>query len=521
MSMGSQMVINMNLKRNFVFLFLLLILFSVNSKAADNCTKEAFSVTTLEKYKRSKYVLIAKGISVEKVKKGENANSLFGIKSIKMVVEKVFKGNLFVGSEIVLAEGNGNDDVDSFRESDVGRSYLLFLCSPQKKPNVFQVLRGMNDYLADESAEELRYHENSAAGDLLYLEKLDELRGKTRIYGKIGTNQDTYYGKGKEKTKIFSRVKVRISGNGQTYDTTTNEDGVYEIYDLPPGTYSISPEIPKGWEISDVTSYGSTGGDDLVTTPKLSLRKGNHAFFDFNLEANTTINGKVVDPNGQAMKSVCLGLMLMSGKMLDFYGSNDCTDKKGNFTIENLVSGNYLIVVNKDNKISSSEPFPTLYYPNVFSREKAQIITVNEGENQNGIVIQVPEVKETIYLSGKLLSSDGVPVVRARISFVATETNENIDGSNFALTDEEGKFLIKILRGLKGNLLGFVTLDQNQFKDCPQTVKLINENGKIDWRNKKSNTIEIKADENFDDLELKLPFPSCNKTKIISRIRVD
>jgi hypothetical protein len=512
----------MKLKRNFTFLFLLAALLLVGSKAADACQKEAFAETTLEKYEKSKFVVIARGVSVEKVKEGEKVYSLFGVKAIKMVVEKSFKGNLTNGEEIVLVEGNGNDDVDSFRESDVGRKYLLFLCSRKQNPNVFQVLRGMNDWLADENAAELRYHENSAAEDLLYLEKLNELRGRTRIYGKIGTNQDSYSQMGKSAVKIFKNVKIRINGNGKTYETITNEDGVFEIYDLPSGKYSILPEIPKGWQISEGSSYGTSGGDnDLETDSQVELKLGRHAFYSYDLDANNTISGKVIDPTGNPMSGVCLEFLPIAGKSSDSFLTNDCTDKEGIFKFEQILGGDYLIVVNKDNIISSREPFPTVFYPNIFEREKAGIITVVEGENQSGITIMIPEVRETITVSGTLLSADGVPVVYARINFSAVETDKNIDGSAFALTDTEGRFSIKILKGLEGTLSGSVTVDQNQFKACPQIIKLINESGDVGWRDKKSNAVKIKTDKNFDNVELKLSFPSCNKTKIISRMRVD
>jgi hypothetical protein len=511
----------MKLKRNFTFLLLFAALLSVSSKAASACEDEAFSETTLEKYEKSKFVVIARGVSVEKVKEGEKIYSLFGVKSIKMVVEKSFKGDLTIGEEIVLVEGSGNDDVDSFRESDVGRKYLLFLCSRKQNPNVFQVLRGMNDWLADAKASDIRYHENSAAEDLLYLEKLDELRGRTRIYGKIGTNQDSYYEMGKSSIKIFKGVKIKINGNGKTYETITNEDGVFEIYDLPAGKYTIVPEVPKGWEISDVSSFGTSGGDDLNTDSQVELKAGRQAFYSYDLDAATTVSGKVIDPSGNPMSGVCLEFLPVAGKGSNSFLTNDCTNNEGFFKFEQIVGGDYLIIVNKDNISSSEEPFPTLYYPNVFEREKAGIVTVIEGENLNGINVRIPEVRETITLSGVFLSSDGVPVVGGWVYFDASETDKNIEGGSGARTDENGKFSIKILKGMTGRLSGGVSLNKSQFEACPQIIKLIDENGKIDWRNEKSNTIEIKADRNFENLALKLRFPSCNKQKIIGRMRVD
>jgi hypothetical protein len=40
--------------------------------------------------------------------------------------------------------------------------------------------------------------------------------------------------------------KIRIVGASGTYETKTDENGIFEIYDLPPGKYRLEPEIPAG-----------------------------------------------------------------------------------------------------------------------------------------------------------------------------------------------------------------------------------------------------------------------------------
>ena len=42
---------------------------------------------------------------------------------------------------------------------------------------------------------------------------------------------------------------IKIIGAQKTYETKTDKGGVFEIYDLPPGKYSIEPEMPAGWKI--------------------------------------------------------------------------------------------------------------------------------------------------------------------------------------------------------------------------------------------------------------------------------
>lgn len=505
--------------RILIFLSVVLAFLFFSAKSANACVSKENNLTTLEKFEKFDFVIVAKGVSGEKFNSGEKFYRPFPIKSIKMVVEKVFKGNLKIDDEVIILGGNGYDDFEPFREDDIGRSHLLYLCSPKQPPNIFQVSKGMMRWLADKTSEEINYQVNLAADDLQYLEKIGEMRGKSRIYGAIDTNQITYFGNG--EIKKFDGLTVRISGNEKTYEVKTDKDGVYEIYDLPEGTYRISPEIPKGWQISSVSSFGSNGEKDLTLNSQVKLKTGKHAFYNFNFDATTMINGKVIDPSGKPMNGVCLDLLPFESKDLNSYVNNDCTDENGEFSIGRMAGGNYMLIANKNNKISSQEPFLTVFYPNVFERGNAKNIRIVEGENQKDIIVQIPSTKEIITLNGTFLSSDGVPVAFGRVHFDTKKADKAIDGKVWAITDKNGKFSIKILKGLKGNLSGFVVLDKNQFKDCPQIIKMFEEKSEINWYREISNTIEIKANENFDNVELKLAISSCNKITIRSEIMID
>ena len=111
---------------------------------------------------------------------------------------------------------------------------------------------------------------------------------------------------------------------------------------------------------------------------------------------------------------------------------------------------------------------------------------------------------------------NGVPVVFARVVFREGETDKRIDGSSVTRTDEEGRFSMKILKGLEGELSGSVFIDPRQFTPCPHLRTLIS-----DREDAESNIVKIKSDKTLDAVALKLTLPSCNKTKIIGRIRVD
>jgi Carboxypeptidase regulatory-like domain len=343
--------------------------------------------------------------------------------------------------------------------------------------------------------------------------------GKTRISGTIRSYQWSI-AKGSADIQKVVRTKVQIIGNGQTFEAVTNEDGVYEIYDLPPGTYTVRPEVPKGWKIDEQSPFGGFGSgrreDDQRSQVPLQARR--QAYFDFFFQVDNSVRGRVTDPSGGPLQSVCVELLPTQTKVSEEFKRAACTDKDGRFEIDEVPFASYVIIVNKDNKISSRQPFRQFYYPRVAEREKAQVITIKEGDPGPVIDISVPAVNEVVTIDGTVLSSDGVPVVSANVNFTATTSaDETIDGSAFARTDDNGKFSIRILKGFSGELFANVRLEPNAFKNCPT---LLQDAGKtrVEW---KTNAIGVQAHSSMDNLELRLPVSSCKQTKIVSRMRVD
>ena len=221
------------------------------------------------------------------------------------------------------------------------------------------------------------------------------------------------------------------------------------------------------------------------------------------------------------MKNVCVNLIPPHGEVSKYFKAVDCTEADGSFQIDEVPFGSYFIVVNTDDKITSDQPFRRFYYPNVYEREKAKVVTIVEGDDPEAIDIHIPEVKEVVEIEGVFLSADRKPVTRAAIFFEAEKTDELTDGGAFTRTDENGKFSLRVLKGLKGKLTGTVTLDDNEFKECPQVIALRKAQKPTGWRDQKTEAIEIQLHGNINDIELKLPFASCKGGKITSLMKID
>jgi hypothetical protein len=190
----------------------------------------------------------------------------------------------------------------------------------------------------------------------------------------------------------------------------------------------------------------------------------------------------------------------------------DCTDKNGHYELKEIPPGEYLIVLNREGKISSDEPFPTAYFPGVFEKDKATVLAITQSTSLDDYDIHIPSQENRKILQGILQYSDGKPVVGEFVEFRANEVKEGFDGEVHTKTDEQGRFTLTVLEGLIGTLRGFMYAYEGEYVDCPQLDKLLRVNGgRVPDVGTKTMSLEITRD--LQDIKLTFPFPYCKKAK--------
>jgi hypothetical protein len=291
--------------------------------------------TVLDSYERADVVVVTRAVSVERSEKvapegrmGDAEHYVDGVKSTTMRVERVYKGRLKVGDEMVFAQGGGADCVWTFSEKSVGQQFLFYLASPEgrsKKWLGFGCGRS-NDL-------------QSAADDTLYLNKLDKVRGKTRLSGTIGF--DVVVG-----LSVGGRL-LRVGGGKKTYEVRTDVNGVYEIYDLPPGRYTVEPEVPAGWKVNGYrlgysSGFAGDGGDDPRRSPAripVLIEAGKHAGLDIHFDIDNAVRGVIYDAEGVPMNGVCLDLVPADGTKGAYLA--DCTEVGGATSSSSTTTGRF------------------------------------------------------------------------------------------------------------------------------------------------------------------------------------
>jgi hypothetical protein len=245
------------------------------------------------------------------------------------------------------------------------------------------------------------------------LEKLSKHSGPLSIRGRVAEEQ-------------FSSVKgakAFITGNGLNLETVTDDDGSFSFEVPRAGPYTVKVIVPfsaslmrfqgddrpineKPEETQTVFEYSATAPPDVCDYQYLNM-------FKIDLKATASIAGVFLLDNWKYVPrfypSICR-LMPTEKETLEhcrkeFYGLNP----DGTFKFEGLREGNYTIVMNDDDFLDGSSPFPRHYYPGVRDFSKAEPIVLGQGEEKTQIRFKALPMVPLQAVSGQVFRKDGTP----------------------------------------------------------------------------------------------------------------
>jgi hypothetical protein len=181
----------------------------------------------------------------------------FGAENFWVRVEEAFKGAT-VGQTYVLSQAN-NDCTPKYKE---GERVLLYLHRGDRA--------GLWEARGCDRSRTL----DSAADDLLFLRALPGSAKRNRLSGEVEL-YDNSAPQGFHRSTALSGIHVTIAASdGSSFTAVTNADGVYELYDLPPGKYKVDIEVPKGLRIYFPMISGADRADSQETTVKIGPESG-------------------------------------------------------------------------------------------------------------------------------------------------------------------------------------------------------------------------------------------------------
>ena len=460
--------------------FALLLIFAVHSRA---CSCSGGWPSVKQAWREAPAVFLG---AVEMADPDEDARQvMFQEQSVRIRVDEAFKG-VSRGQTIELHQG-ANDCDAKFR---IGQRYVFYLYpgTTQGSWRVPWCTQALG------SAE-------PAGDDLLFLRGLPKSAVGTRLSGEVELYEDS-------PTESFKRVggvpnvRVKISGpQGFTRETVTNVAGVYELYGLRSGRYSVSIEVPRGLRIDFPIVTGSApvkGDDDAV-----ELDQNGSASVGFVLKADTRLSGHMLDAKGAPMTDVCIDLEPLEGRGENGARFFDCSKAGGTFKMEMMPPGKYWLVARDEVKLDGLESKSTLYYPGVRDRKRATVVSIEASKYLKHLDIRVPSEEKRYKIAGRFQFMDGAPVASAAITFTSPQNGY----SETTSTGEDGLFGLSVVAGMEGQLTGQLGLPEPILTRCPEFR--FAPRGRGMSRLMEASPVSVSADSDHEDLKFQLSFRSC------------
>ena len=237
-------------------------------------------------------------------------------------------------------------------------------------------------------------------------------------------------------------ISVHAHGVGDRTSSTgiyaSQSDGSYTISGLAPGNYRV--EANNNEELGYVTKFyydkPSWNSADNVMVHAGSTTNG----ININLEHGGSITGKLFDTDGTTpLENACATVFIDTGTF-DYVKTSDPTGSDGVYSLNNLVSGMY--IVRSDVECNGDhENLWNMFYTeegSVFNYRSASKINLADGATITGIDIQT---EPAAHIEGVVKNHDGSTVIPyAGVGFYPAD---NPSSYWTYCADENGEFSIK------------------------------------------------------------------------------
>ncbi|HKR22998.1 MAG TPA: carboxypeptidase-like regulatory domain-containing protein [Pyrinomonadaceae bacterium] len=238
-----------------------------------------------------------------------------------------------------------------------------------------------------------------------------------------------------------------VSPLEQFYKSITDQNGLYRITNVPPGTYDILPSAPA-FVVSDIGLNNQraknviVGEDEDVEDINFSLVRGG------------VITGKISDADGRPVIQQQVHLYSVDAvtqqQQRQIYPSiNSMTDDRGVYRFYGLAAGRYKVAVGRAEdgqtfNSSSRVIYKRTFYPDVFESDKATVIDVREGSEAADIDIKLGRPVQTFSASGRVINGEnGQPVANVRFGLQRSSTGERFElVQNYAFSNGAGDFVV-------------------------------------------------------------------------------
>lgn len=222
------------------------------------------------------------------------------------------------------------------------------------------------------------------------------------------------------------------------FRSTTNEDGNYQIKNVPPGTYDVIPASP---------AYVATEGRKSLIVGKNETVEN----IDIALELGGVITGKVTDVDGSPVIEEMVHVSGATTAPRLFYIRNVRTDDRGVYRAYGVPAGKYTVSVGRDVNSSVGGRRPDgghqrTYHPSTVDSAAATVIDVSEGSEATNVDIALGGPARTYSARGRIINSDtDQPMPNTRVGLQVFSQHGTSATGNAAESTKNGEFTVENL----------------------------------------------------------------------------
>ncbi|MCO6511242.1 MAG: hypothetical protein J5I65_10670 [Aridibacter famidurans] len=272
-------------------------------------------------------------------------------------------------------------------------------------------------------------------------------------------------------------VKILARSGSSTFKAVSDAEGRFRIVGIPPGTYSIIVDPPKGYKV------GGDNWDESTDEEKSFYRDLQVTITDSDnpdaLTIETRVDGRIAGrvfltdgrPAGEDVRVVLITRSTAHLDVGDIESVPAYTNSSGRFEFFGIPPGEYLLGFNIDFSPNKRFPFPRWYYPGLPDISQAVPIILGRAEKLEGMNLTLPQPIREIKVRGKAVDKEGLPVKGATIEIYGLYHREWQDGDPYSQkyvrqptfegrveTDLNGDFELVLLEGNKYRLNPFLSM---------------------------------------------------------------